>query len=38
MTKTETNNKLMDYIAPEFSLFGENSGLLLCVLKIMYNN
>ena len=24
---------LTDYIAPEFSPIGENSGLLLCVLK-----
>ena len=23
MTKTETNNKLMDYIAPEFSPLGK---------------
>ena len=37
MTKTETNNKLMDYSAGVFPI-RENSGLLLCVLKIMYNN
>ena len=38
MTKTETNNKLMDYIAPEFSPLGENSGVPYMCFKIMYNN
>lgn len=38
MTKTETNNKLMDYIAPEFSPNGENSSVSYMCFKIMYNN
>ena len=28
MTKTETNNKLMDYIAPEFSPLGKTPARL----------
>ena len=35
MTKTETNNKLMDYIAPEFSPIG---GKLRRVFMCFKNN